>query len=93
MKSYGKEIFDKIVDKEVAARFKGENVIAKTEEVNYIDVSAQQIISVTASCIPFLDHDDAHRSFLSGRRLPCRRYPAESRQRRGHQGCECAHRF
>ena len=55
---------NKIVDKEVAARFKGENVIAKTEEVNYIDVSAQQIISVTASCIPFLDHDDAHRALM-----------------------------
>ena len=55
---------NKIVDKEVAARFKGENIIAKTEEVNYIDVSAQQIISVTASCIPFLDHDDAHRALM-----------------------------
>ena len=54
----------KITDKEVAARFKGENIIAKTEEVNYIDVSAQQIISVTASCIPFLDHDDAHRALM-----------------------------
>ena len=54
----------KITDKEVAARFKGENIIAKTEDVNYIDVSAQQIISVTASCIPFLDHDDAHRALM-----------------------------
>ena len=54
----------RITDKEVAARFKGENIIAKTEEVNYIDVSAQQIISVTASCIPFLDHDDAHRALM-----------------------------
>ena len=55
---------NKIIDEEVAARFKGENIIAKTEEVNYIDVSAQQIISVTASCIPFLDHDDAHRALM-----------------------------
>ena len=54
----------KIVDEEVAARFKGENIIAKTKDVNYIDVSAQQIISVTASCIPFLDHDDAHRALM-----------------------------
>ena len=55
---------DKIIDEEVAARFKGENIIAKTKDVNYIDVSAQQIISVTASCIPFLDHDDAHRALM-----------------------------
>ena len=53
-----------ITDEEVAARFKGENVLAKPSEVNYIDVSAQQIISVTASCIPFLDHDDAHRALM-----------------------------
>ena len=55
---------DRIIDEEVAARFKGENIIAKTKDVNYIDVSAQQIISVTASCIPFLDHDDAHRALM-----------------------------
>ena len=55
---------NKIIDEEVAARFKGENIIAKTKDVNYIDVSAQQIISVTASCIPFLDHDDAHRALM-----------------------------
>ena len=55
---------DKIVDEEVAARFRGENIIAKTKDVNYIDVSPQQIISVTASCIPFLDHDDAHRALM-----------------------------
>ena len=55
---------NKIIDEEVAARFKGENIIAKTKDVNYIDVSAQQIISVTASFIPFLDHDDAHRALM-----------------------------
>ena len=55
---------DKIVDEEVAARYRGENIIAKTKDVNYIDVSPQQIISVTASCIPFLDHDDAHRALM-----------------------------
>ena len=53
-----------MIDEEVAARFKGENILAKPKDVNYIDVSAQQIISVTASCIPFLDHDDAHRALM-----------------------------
>lgn len=54
----------KIADEEVTARFKGENIIAKSTDVDYIDVSPQQIISVTASCIPFLDHDDAHRALM-----------------------------
>ncbi len=55
---------NKIADEEVTARFRGENIIAKSKDVNYIDVSPQQIISVTASCIPFLDHDDAHRALM-----------------------------
>ena len=55
---------EKIVATEVPARFRGETILAKPEEVNYIDVSPQQIISVTASCIPFLDHDDAHRALM-----------------------------
>ena len=55
---------NKIADEEVTARFRGENIIAKSTDVNYIDVSPQQIISVTASCIPFLDHDDAHRALM-----------------------------
>ncbi len=55
---------NKITDEEVPARFRGENILAKTNEVNYIDVSPQQIISVTASCIPFLDHDDATRALM-----------------------------
>ena len=55
---------NKIVAPEVTARFRSETILAKPEEVNYIDVSPQQIISVTASCIPFLDHDMAHRALM-----------------------------
>ena len=55
---------NKIVADEVTARFRNETILAKPEEVNYIDVSPQQIISVTASCIPFLDHDMAHRALM-----------------------------
>ena len=55
---------NKIVAEEVPARFRSETILAKPEEVNYIDVSPQQIISVTASCIPFLDHDMAHRALM-----------------------------
>ena len=55
---------NKIVAPEVTARFRSETILAKPEDVNYIDVSPQQIISVTASCIPFLDHDMAHRALM-----------------------------
>ncbi len=55
---------NKIIEEEVTARYRGETIIAKTKDIDYIDVSPQQIISVTASCIPFLDHDDAHRALM-----------------------------
>ena len=55
---------NKIIEEEVTARFRGETIIAKTKDIDYIDVSPQQIISVTASCIPFLDHDDATRALM-----------------------------
>ncbi|MDD4027551.1 MAG: DNA-directed RNA polymerase subunit beta [Bacilli bacterium] len=54
----------KIIDETVTARHKGETIIAKTEDINYIDVSPQQIVSITTSCIPFLDHDDATRALM-----------------------------
>ena len=53
-----------IIDKQVAARFRDENILAKPEQVDYIDVSPQQVVSVTTSCIPFLEHDDATRALM-----------------------------
>ena len=55
---------DEITDETVIARYRGETVIVKKEQVDYIDVSPQQIISVTTACIPFLDHDDATRALM-----------------------------
>ena len=48
----------------MAARFRGENILAKPEQVDYIDVSPQQVVSITTSCIPFLEHDDATRALM-----------------------------
>lgn len=48
----------------VNARFRGENILAKPEQVDYIDVSPQQVVSITTSCIPFLEHDDATRASM-----------------------------
>ena len=53
-----------LTDKEVVARLNGENLIVKKELVNYIDVAPSQVVSITTSCIPFLDHDDAHRALM-----------------------------
>ena len=43
-----------IIDDQVNARFRGENILAKPSQVDFIDVSPQQVVSVTTSCIPFL---------------------------------------
>ena len=53
-----------IIDEQVRARFRGENILAKPEQVDFIDVSPQQVVSVTTSCIPFLEHDDATRALM-----------------------------
>jgi len=53
-----------IIDATVAGRFNGENVIIPADQVDYIDVSPQQVVSVTTSLIPFLEHDDATRALM-----------------------------
>ena len=55
---------NKIISELVNARLHGENILAKPEQVDYIDVSPQQVVSVTTSCIPFLEHDDATRALM-----------------------------
>ena len=55
---------NKIIAEQVNARFRGENILAKPENVDFIDVSPQQVVSVTTSCIPFLEHDDATRALM-----------------------------
>ena len=47
-----------------SVRVHGEPSIAETSEINYVEVSPKQIISVTTSLIPFLDHDDANRALM-----------------------------
>ena len=55
---------NEITDTKVAARLRGENVLATPEQVDFIDVSPQQVVSITTSCIPFLEHDDAVRALM-----------------------------
>ena len=53
-----------ILDDQVIARHLGENIMAKREEVDFIDISPKQIVSVATSCIPFLENDDATRALM-----------------------------
>ena len=55
---------NEIVDALVSARYKNEFTLASSKDVNYMDVSPKQIVSVAASLIPFLEHDDANRALM-----------------------------
>ena len=48
----------------VNCRHRNEFTLKASAEVQYMDVSPQQIISVAASLIPFLEHDDANRALM-----------------------------
>ena len=54
----------KLVEGLVACRHKNEFTLMSAEQVQYMDVSPQQIVSVAASLIPFLEHDDANRALM-----------------------------
>ncbi len=55
---------NKLTDEMVPCRHKNEFTIANPEDVNYMDVSSRQIVSVAAALIPFLEHDDANRALM-----------------------------
>jgi len=48
----------------VSAREKGESILTAPETIQYMDVSPAQIVSVAASLVPFLEHDDANRALM-----------------------------
>ncbi len=54
----------RITDKLVFARHRGEFIQVEPHEVDYMDVSPQQIVSISAALIPFLEHDDANRALM-----------------------------
>ncbi|PPI86653.1 DNA-directed RNA polymerase subunit beta [Candidatus Pantoea edessiphila] len=54
----------KFIDDLIICRNKGESGLFHKEQVDYMDVSTQQIVSVGASLIPFLEHDDANRALM-----------------------------
>ncbi|OGE76563.1 MAG: DNA-directed RNA polymerase subunit beta [Candidatus Doudnabacteria bacterium RIFCSPHIGHO2_01_52_17] len=62
-------------DERVPVRVHGEPSIAPTSEIDFIDVSPKQIVSITTSLIPFLEHDDANRALMGSnmqrQAVPC----------------------
>jgi DNA-directed RNA polymerase subunit beta len=88
-----------LTDQLVTCREKGETILAEPARVQYMDVAPSQIVSVAASLIPFLEHDDANRALMgcqhaaSGGSLPApgktagrHRYRAHRRGRLGNGG-------
>lgn len=54
----------KFLNDKIKARFEGDFPLCNEEEVSYMDVAPNQIVSVAASMIPFLEHDDANRALM-----------------------------
>ncbi len=53
-----------IIDNQVIARYHGETALFPKDEIDYVDVSPKQIVSIATSCIPFLENDDANRALM-----------------------------
>jgi DNA-directed RNA polymerase subunit beta len=67
----------KLVDELVSCRNRNEFMLSAPEKVEYMDVAPSQIVSVAASLIPFLEHDDANRALMGSnmqrQAVPCLR--------------------
>ena len=68
---------NKFVDELVSCRHKNEFTLATADKIDYMDVAPSQIVSVAASLIPFLEHDDANRALMGSnmqrQAVPCLR--------------------
>lgn len=63
-----------ITNESVVARFEGDVTEVTVDKLDYIDISAQQVVGVSASLIPFLQNDDASRA-LMGTHMQCQAVP------------------
>ena len=55
---------NRLTEELVPCRHKNEFTLMPTDQVQYMDVAPQQIVSVAAALIPFLEHDDANRALM-----------------------------
>ena len=71
------DISGKFIDDMISCRFQNEFTLSGPDTVQYMDVSPKQIVSVAASLIPFLEHDDANRALMGSnmqrQAVPCLR--------------------
>jgi DNA-directed RNA polymerase subunit beta len=67
----------KLTGELVTCRHKGEAILSTADKVEYMDVAPSQIVSVAASLVPFLEHDDANRALMGAnmqrQAVPCLR--------------------
>ena len=67
----------KLTDELVSCRYKNEFMLSTADKVQFMDVAPSQIVSVAASLIPFLEHDDANRALMGSnmqrQAVPCLR--------------------
>jgi len=70
-----------LVDSLISIRHQNEFGMSSPDKVQYMDVSPKQIVSVAASLVPFLEHDDANRALMGSnmQRQACRRCGPKSR--------------
>jgi len=54
----------KFLNSRIKTRYKGDFPFLKPDEIDYMDVATNQIVSAAASLIPFLEHDDANRALM-----------------------------
>ncbi|MCC2618284.1 DNA-directed RNA polymerase subunit beta [Aestuariibacter halophilus] len=54
----------RLADELIPCRHRGETTLMSSADIKYMDVSPQQIVSIAASIIPFLEHDDANRALM-----------------------------
>ena len=70
----------RLTDELVTCRSNGDTIVATPDRVQYMDVAPSQIVSVAASLIPFLEHDDANRALMGAnmqrQAVPCLRAQA-----------------
>ena len=64
----------KFLDKRVSARCRDEIIEVPASQIDFMDVSPRQLVSVVTACIPFLENDDANRA-LMGSNMQCQAVP------------------
>ena len=58
------ETVRELLDEECACRHDDDNVLISRDQIDFVDVSPKQVVSIAAACIPFLAHDDATRALM-----------------------------